>query len=117
VNLSILIGNLTRDPEMSYTPQGTPVTKFSIATSAGKKEGKERPADFHNIIAWGNEKPTNLAIICAQYLKKGSKVCVSGRHTTREWEATDGSKRRTCEVIASNVEFLSPKEKEEDAEQ
>lgn len=116
MNMSVLIGNLTRDPEMSYTPSGTPVTKFSIATSAGKKDGQNKPADFHNIVAWGNDKPSNLAITCAQYLKKGSKVCIRGRHQTREWDGTDGVKRRTCEVIADSVEFLSPKDRADDSQ-
>src|SRR6202158_3991038 len=117
MNMSILIGNLTKDPEMAYLQTGTAVTKFSMATSAGKdREGKNRPADFHNIVAYGSNGKDGLAGLCAQYLKKGSKVCVRGRHSPREWDAQDGRKRRTCEVIADNVEFLSPKDASQDDE-
>ncbi len=107
LNKVMLIGRLTRDPEMRYTPSGQPVTSFSIATnrwSGGDGERKET-ADFHNIVAWNIGKRT-LAETTAQYLKKGSLVYVEGRLQTRSWEGQDGQKRRTTEVVANDVQFL-----------
>lgn len=112
MNQITVIGNLTRDPEMTYTENGTALTKFSVATSAGKtKDGKDRPADFHNVIVWGAGKDKDgLAGLCAQYLAKGRKVAVRGKHEINEWEDKEGNKRRSCQIVAQEVEFLSPKE-------
>ena len=104
LNKVTLIGNLTRDPELRYTPQGTAVCSFGIATnrqwtvdSGEKKEDVE----FHRIVAWNK-----LAEICAQLLKKGRKVYVEGRLQTRNWNAQDGTPRTTTEVVISEMILL-----------
>ncbi|OGY07773.1 MAG: hypothetical protein A2782_01360 [Candidatus Blackburnbacteria bacterium RIFCSPHIGHO2_01_FULL_43_15b] len=105
LNKVLLIGNLTRDPELRYTPKGTAVCTFGLATNRQwtTEEGEKREdAEFHNIVCW-----TRLAEICAEYLKKGSQAYVEGRLSTREWEGQDGQKRRTTEIIAESVIFLS----------
>lgn len=99
-----LIGNLTRDPELRYTPQGTAVCSFSIATNrswttdSGEKKDE---ADFHRIVAWNK-----LAELCSQFLTKGRKVYVEGRLSTRNWQAQDGGQRSTTEVIISDMILL-----------
>lgn len=99
-----LIGNLTRDPELRYTPKGTAVCSFSIATNrswttdAGEKKDE---ADFHRIVAWNK-----LAELCSQFLTKGKKVYVEGRLSTRNWTAQDGGQRSTTEVIISDMILL-----------
>ena len=111
LNKVMLMGRLTKDPEMRYTPSGQPVTSFSIATnrysSGGDGERKEF-TDYHNIVAWNIGK-RNLAQQVADYLRKGSLVYVEGRLQTRSWEGQDGQKRRATEVIANDVQFLEPK--------
>jgi single-strand DNA-binding protein len=104
----MLIGRLTRDPEMRYTPSGQPVTSFSIATNryANGPDGERREfTDYHNVVAWNIGK-RNLAELVANYLKKGSLVYVEGRLQTRTWEGQDGQKRRATEVVANDVQFL-----------
>ena len=99
-----LIGNLTRDPELRYTPQGTAVCSFSIATNrswttdSGEKKDE---ADFHRIVAWNK-----LAELCSQFLTKGRKVYLEGRLSTRNWQAQDGGQRSTTEVIISDMILL-----------
>jgi single-strand DNA-binding protein len=99
-----LIGNLTRDPELRYTPAGTAVCSFSIATNrswttdTGEKKDE---ADFHRIVAWNK-----LAELCSQFLSKGRKVYVEGRLTTRNWTAQDGGQRSTTEVVISDMILL-----------
>jgi single-strand DNA-binding protein len=108
LNRATLIGRLTRDPEMRYTPSGAAVTNFSIATNSyGKDAAGERKeyTDFHNIVAW-NIGNRHLAELCAQYLKKGSLVYVEGRLQTRSWEGQDGQKKSRTEINISDVEFL-----------
>src|SRR2546423_15628734 len=108
LNRAELIGRLTRDPEMRYTPSGQPVTSFSIATNryaSGPEGEKKEYTDYHNIVAWNIGK-RNLAEIVAQYTRKGSQVYVEGRLQTRSWEGQDGQKRRTTEVVANDVQFL-----------
>ena len=108
LNKVMLIGRLTRDPEMRYTPSGQPVTSFSIATNrySGGTDGERREfTDYHNIVAWNIGK-RSLAEIVAQYTRKGSLVYVEGRLQTRSWEGQDGQKRRTTEVVANDVQFL-----------
>jgi single-strand DNA-binding protein len=107
----MLIGRLTRDPEMRYTPSGQPVTSFSIATNryASGPEGDRREfTDYHNVVAWNIGK-RNLAEQVGQYLHKGSLVYVEGRLQTRSWEGQDGQKRKTTEVVANDVQFLEPR--------
>lgn len=104
VNKAILVGNLGKDPEVSYLPSGQSVTKFSLATSRSYKDKNGELKDeteWHNIVAWGK-----LGEICAQYLAKGRQAYVEGRIQTRSWEGRDGNKRYTTEIIAENVQML-----------
>ena len=108
LNKALLIGRLTKDPEMRYTPSGTAVTNFSIATnrwSSGPEGERKEFTDYHNIVAY-NAGRRNLAEIVAQYTRKGALVFVEGRIQTRSWEGQDGQKRRTTEIIANDVQFL-----------
>lgn len=95
VNKVILIGNLTRDPDVRYTPQGTAVANFTIATNRSwVSEGTEKEAvDFHNVVSWNK-----LAELCGQLLQKGTKTYVEGRLQTRDWVGDDGVKRYKTEV-------------------
>lgn len=110
MNTAVLIGRLTRDPELRYIPNsGTAVTNFTLAVDKqlpkDKKEemeAKNQPtADFIRIVVWGNRAEN-----CANYLAKGRLVAVQGRIQTGSYDAQDGSKRYTFEVVANNVEFL-----------
>jgi single-strand DNA-binding protein len=108
LNKALLIGRLTKDPEMRYTPSGTAVTNFSIATnrwSSGPDGERKEFTDYHNIVAY-NAGKRNLAEIVAQYTRKGALVFIEGRIQTRSWEGQDGQKRRTTEIIANDVQFL-----------
>ena len=108
LNKAMLIGRLTRDPEMRYTPSGAPVTNFGMATNryqTGPDGERKEFTDFHNIVAW-NIGRRNLAEICAQFLRKGSQVYVEGRLSTRSWEGQDGQKRTRTEVVINDIEFL-----------
>jgi single-strand DNA-binding protein len=108
LNKAMLIGRLTRDPEMRYTQSGTAMTRFGIATNrygTGPDGERKEFTDFHNVVAW-NQGKRNLAEICAQYLKKGSMVYVEGRLQTRSWEGQDGQKKTTTEINAQDVQFL-----------
>ncbi|HUW21705.1 MAG TPA: single-stranded DNA-binding protein [Candidatus Bathyarchaeia archaeon] len=105
-----LIGNLTRDPELRYTPQGTAVCTFSLATNRGwVTEGgeKKEETEFHRVVAWNK-----LAEICAQFLSKGRKVFAEGRLQTRQWTTQDGSPRQTTEIVISEMIILDPRRKE-----
>lgn len=100
----MLIGNLTRDPELRKTANGQSVASFSVATNRSfttQTGEKKEQVDYHNIVAWGR-----LAEICAQYLTKGKKVYVDGRIQNREWEGTDGQKRYRTEVVVENMIML-----------
>lgn len=104
INKAIIVGNLGRDPEMRYTPDGTAVANFSIATSESwtdKQSGeKKEKTEWHRIVAW-----RRLGEICGEYLHKGSQVYVEGKLQTRSWEQ-DGVTRYSTEVVASTVQFL-----------
>lgn len=107
LNKVMLIGNLTRDPEMRYTPQGTAVCTFGLATNrqwTTETGEKKEDAEFHNLVAWNK-----LAEICTQLLKKGRKVYVEGRLSTRSWQAQDGSPRTRTEVVISDMVILDKK--------
>jgi single-strand DNA-binding protein len=111
LNKALLIGRLTKDPEMRYTPSGTAVTNFSIATnrwSTGPDGERKEFTDYHNIVAYPIGK-RNLAETVAQYTRKGALVFVEGRIQTRSWEGQDGQKRRVTEIIANDVQFLEPR--------
>lgn len=105
MNKVILIGRLTRDPELRQTPTGAANCQFSIAVNRNfrNKDGVVE-ADFFNIVVW-NKPAENIA----RYCSKGTQVCVEGRLQNRSYDAQDGTKRYVTEVIASNVEFLSSK--------
>lgn len=102
LNKVMLIGNLTRDPNLRYTPNGTAVCSFGIATNRTwtPAEGgeKQERVEYHNIVAW-----SKLADICGQLLHKGDKVYVEGRLQTRDWKGEDGSERKTTEVVIDNM--------------
>ena len=105
VNKVILLGNLGRDPELRFTQGGQPVANFSIATTerfSSRDGDRQERTEWHNIVTWGR-----TAENCAQYLSKGSSCYVEGRLQTREWEDKEGNKRRTTEVVAQTVQFLS----------
>lgn len=106
-NKIILIGNLTRDPEVRYTPQGTSVCNFGIAVNRKYKQGDELKEDvtFINVVVFGKQADT-----CGQYLNKGSSVLVEGRLQERRWETDEGQKRSKYEVVAQTVRFLSRKQ-------
>lgn len=98
-----LIGNLTRDPELTETPNGVSVCRFDIAVNRNYTNGDgERQTDFFHITAW-----RGLAESVARYCAKGSKVAVSGSVQMRQWEDNKGNKRDTVDIIAQDVEFLS----------
>ena len=107
LNKVMLIGNLTRDPEMRYTPQGTAVCTFGVATNRNwtlESGEKKEDVEFHNVVAWNK-----LAEICAQYLKKGRKVYVEGRLSTRSWQGTDGAQKQRTEVVINDMVILDKK--------
>lgn len=107
LNKVMLIGNLTRDPEMRYTPQGTAVCTFGLATNrqwTTDSGEKKEDAEFHNLVAWNK-----LAEICAQLLKKGRKVFVEGRLSTRSWQGQDGSQKQKTEIVISDMVILDKK--------
>nr|DAH66699.1 MAG TPA: Single strand binding protein [Bacteriophage sp.] len=108
MNKVILIGNLTKDPELSETSSGVSYCKFSIAVNRpfANSDG-ERETDFFNITTWRGQAET-----CAKYLTKGKKVCVVGSLQNREYTDKNGVKRTATDVIASEIEFLSPRQED-----
>lgn len=105
-----LIGNLTRDPELRYTPNGTAVCSFGLATNRSWKTDsgeKHDEAEFHNIIAWNK-----LAELCSQFLVKGRKVFVEGRLATRSWTGQDGAQRNRTEIVISDMILLDSRRPE-----
>lgn len=111
LNKAMLIGNVTRDPELRSTPSGQSIASFGLATNRIWKDsvsGERRESvEFHNIVAWGK-----LAEICGQYLRKGSKVFVEGRIQTRSWQGQDGNKRYITEIIMENMIMLDRRPQE-----
>ena len=104
MNKVILIGNLTKDPELSTTNSGINYCRFTLAVPKRFAQAGERDAEFINIVVWRVQADN-----CHKYLKKGSKACVVGSLQTRSYDAQDGSKRYVTEVVAEEVEFLSTK--------
>ena len=104
INKVILIGNLTRDPELRYTPQGHAVCSFGVATNREwKTDGEAKEStEFHNIVSWNK-----LAELCSQLLLKGTKVYVEGRLQTRDWEDDKGTKKYRTEIIIEEMVILS----------
>ena len=106
MNKVILVGNLTRDPELSETPSGVAVCKFSLAVSRDYTNAEgNRDTDFFNITVWRGRAEN-----CGKYLKKGNKVAIVGSLQTRSYEDKDGIKRNVTDIIAIEVEFLTPKQ-------
>lgn len=100
----MIIGNLTRDPELRTTPGGQSVCSFGVATNqvwTDQQGQRQERAEFHNVVTWGK-----LAEICSQYLAKGRKVYIEGRLQTRDWEGQDGVKRYRTEIVAENMIML-----------
>ncbi|MGA8015632.1 MAG: single-stranded DNA-binding protein [Candidatus Dormiibacterota bacterium] len=113
LNRVMLIGRLTRDPELRYTPSGTAVCNLALATNRyGQDQGGERKefTDYHDVVVW-NQGNRRLAELCSQYLQKGRLVYVEGRMQTRSWDDTQsGQKRYRTEVNASDVQFLDSRQ-------
>ena len=105
MNKVILVGNLTRDPELTETPSGVAVCRFAIAVSRdyANSDGT-RETDFFNITVWRGRAEN-----CGKYLKKGNKVAIVGSLQNRSYEDKDGIKRNVTDVVANEVEFLTPK--------
>lgn len=103
LNKAVIIGNLTRDPEIKALPSGIKVCSFSLATNRvwkDKNGAKQESVDYHNIVVFGRQAET-----AGQYLKKGSSALVEGRMQTRSWDGTDGQKRYRTEIVADRVQF------------
>ncbi|MDO8513795.1 MAG: single-stranded DNA-binding protein [bacterium] len=108
LNRATVIGNLTRDPELRYTPNGQAVASFAIATNRRWKNQSGEMQDevqYHEIVAWGK-----LGEIANQTLAKGKKAYIEGRIQTRSWEGPDGAKRNKTEIVAENLIALSPRD-------
>lgn len=104
LNKAMIIGNLTRDPEMRTTPNGQNVASFGVATNRQWKNAqgeKQEQVEFHNVVVWAK-----LAEICQQYLTKGSRAYFEGRLQTQQWEAQDGTKRNRTELVAEDMIML-----------
>lgn len=103
LNKAIVIGNLTRDPEIKSLPSGIQVCSFSLATNRvwkDKNGAKQESADYHNIVVFGRQAET-----AGQYLRKGASALVEGRMQTRSWDAADGTKKYRTEIVADRVQF------------
>ena len=104
INRVVLVGNLTRDPELRHTPSGTAVCSLRLAVNSRRKDQSGQWVDkpnYFDITVWGQQGES-----CAQYLSKGRPVAVDGRLEWREWDAQDGGKRQAVEVVADSVQFL-----------
>ena len=104
LNKVLLIGNLTRDPELRYIPSGSAVATFTVAVNRVYKDQageKKEQVSFIRVVVWGRR-----AEVCGEYLSKGSPVFVEGRIQSRDWETQEGQKRSTVEVVADNIQFL-----------
>ncbi|MEX2014059.1 MAG: single-stranded DNA-binding protein [Parcubacteria group bacterium] len=102
-NRAIIIGNLTRDPELRSLPSGVQIATIGVATNRvwkDKNGAKQESTDYHNVVIFGRQAETT-----AQYLRKGSSVLVEGRMQTRSWEAADGTKKYRTEVVADRIQF------------
>ncbi|MDD3718341.1 MAG: single-stranded DNA-binding protein [Actinomycetota bacterium] len=109
LNNVVLIGNLTRDPELRYTPSGLPVATLRLAVNRNfTNQQGEIETDFFNVVVWRNQ-----AEKCAEYLSKGRQVAVTGRLQSRSWEGNDGQKRSAVEVVADRVVFLGRRDRQD----
>lgn len=112
LNKVLLIGNLTRDPEMRYTPQGTAVCTFGIATNrtwVTDQGDKKEETEWHRIVAWNK-----LAELCSQLLFKGRRIYVEGRLQTRQWTGQDGQSRQATEIVIEDMIILDSKRQGEE---
>ena len=108
INRVVLVGNLTKDPELRHTPSGTAVCKLRLAVNTRQKDPQGNWGDkpnYFDVTVWGNQGES-----CAQYLSKGRPVGVDGRLDWREWDAQDGTKRQAVEIIADTVQFLGSRD-------
>jgi single-strand DNA-binding protein len=113
INRVVLVGNLTRDPELRHTPSGTAVCSLRLAVNTRRKDESGQWTDkpnYFDITVWGQQGEN-----CAQYLAKGRPVAIDGRLEWREWEAQDGAKRQAVEVVAESVQFLGGRQESEGA--
>ena len=107
VNKVILIGRLGKDPAVTYTPSGTPMAKFSLATDEAFKDRsgeQQKRTEWHNIVAWNK-----LAEICGEYLTKGKLVYIEGSIRSRQWEDQAGNKRTAYDIVAGRMQMLGSK--------
>jgi single-strand DNA-binding protein len=107
LNRAQIIGNVTRDPEMRYTPNGQAVCSFGVATNRrwrDKDGNNQEQTEFHNVVCW-----QKVAEIISQYVKKGNRIYIEGRLQTRQWEGQDGTKRNRTEIVMEDFVFLTPK--------
>ena len=108
INRVVLVGNLTRDPELRHTPGGTPVCSLRIAVNSRRKDESGQWVDkpnYFSVSVFGNQAES-----CAQYLSKGRPVGIDGRLDWREWQAQDGGKREAVEIVAESVQFLGSRD-------
>lgn len=108
VNKVILVGNLGKDPELRYTPSGTAVATFSLATTERYKDRdgqRQEKTEWHNIVAW-----RQLAEICGKFLHKGKQVYIEGKIQTRSYDDRDGNKRYITEIVADQMQMLGSKD-------
>jgi single-strand DNA-binding protein len=108
INRVVITGNLTRDPELRSTPGGTSVCSLRVAVNSRRKDDSGNWVDkpnYFDVTVWGSQGEN-----CAQYLAKGRPVAVDGRLNWREWEAKDGSKRQSVDIIADSVQFLGSRD-------
>lgn len=115
VNKVIIIGNLTRDPEMKQTQSGQPVTTFGVATNREwmtKGNERKKSTEFHEVVAWAK-----LAEVCHTYLRKGKLVYIEGYLKTRSWEAENGEKRFRTEIVLHDMIMLEKRPKDDEADQ
>ncbi|MBI2862342.1 MAG: single-stranded DNA-binding protein [Chloroflexi bacterium] len=111
----MVIGNVGQNPEMRFTPNGTPTTTFTLATNRSwtSPDGERRQeTQWFRVVSW-----SKLAEFCNQYVTKGQKVYVEGRLRTRDWEGADGQKRTSVEIIANDLQLLSTRQREEGGEE
>ncbi|HEV7769749.1 MAG TPA: single-stranded DNA-binding protein [Solirubrobacterales bacterium] len=107
MNVVVVTGNLTRDPELRSTPGGTSVCKLRVAVNTRRKQGDEwvDKANYFDVTVWGGQGEN-----CANYLSKGRPVAIEGRLDWREWDDKEGNKRQTVEIIANSVQFLGSRD-------
>jgi single-strand DNA-binding protein len=104
INRVVLVGNLTRDPELRHTPSGTPVCSLRVAVNSRRRDESGQWVDkpnYFSVSVFGNQAES-----CSQYLSKGRPVGIDGRLDWREWQTQDGSKREAVEIVAESVQFL-----------